>query len=68
MNNALLPLGRAAGFVGLFLCLASGIARLAGLHWFAGFETVTILQAGIAGLALGCFCLLLFLTRGAGKS
>ena len=63
MNNLLLWLGRSAGVVGLILCLLSGATRLAGRHWFGDFEALTVLQAGIAGMVLGCFCLLLLLTQ-----
>lgn len=67
MNAKLLPLGRLAGALGFVLCLAAGLARLAGMHWFAGFEIVTVLQIGIGGMVLGCFCLLLVLTCPAAK-
>ncbi|MDP3540736.1 MAG: hypothetical protein Q8S26_18710 [Azonexus sp.] len=67
MNNSIATLGRAAGFVGILLCVASSIARLAGMHWIGSFETVTVLQAGVAGMTLGCFCLLFVLTRDIGK-
>ena len=62
MNATLLPLGRLAGFIGFILCLVAGLARLAGTHWFAGFEIVTLLQIGIGGMVFGCFCLLVVLT------
>ncbi|HMT80834.1 MAG TPA: hypothetical protein PKD66_10710 [Azonexus sp.] len=68
MNHSLLLLGRSAGLLGLLLSLISGTTRLAGVHWLAGFEALTILQAGIAAMVLGCFCLLLVLTQNGGKS
>ncbi|MBK7646857.1 MAG: hypothetical protein IPJ12_06785 [Betaproteobacteria bacterium] len=68
MNSSLLLLGRSSGLLGLALCLISGITRLAGVHWLAGFETLTILQAGIGGMVLGCFCLLLVLTQNGGNT
>jgi len=64
MDNALLMIGRLAGILGALLCLASGIARLAGIRWIGTFEALTGLQAGIAGMVLGCFCLLLALSKG----
>jgi len=67
MNNFLVLLGRSAGLVGLILCLVSGFSRLAGMHWFGGFETVTVLLAGIGGMVFGCFCLLFALTPYGGK-
>ena len=68
MNSSLLLLGRSSGLLGLALCLISGITRLAGVHWLAGFETLTILQAGIGGMVFGCFCLLLVLTQNGGNT
>ncbi|HLO61346.1 MAG TPA: hypothetical protein VK165_00115 [Azonexus sp.] len=62
MNAPLLPLGRLAGSIGFLLCFVAGLARLAGTHWFAGFEVVTVLQIGIGGMVFGCFCLLVALT------
>jgi len=65
MDKFLLPVGRLAGLLGLLLCLVSGLLRLSGQHWIGGFETLTLLQGGIAGMVLGCFFLLLALTKNA---
>lgn len=67
MKKSLVVIGQLAGLVGIALCVGSGVARLSGMHWLGRFETLTILQAGIAGLALGCFCLLLALTKDLGQ-
>jgi hypothetical protein len=64
MDNALLLLGRLAGIIGTLLSLSAGLARLSGMHWFGSYESLTVLQGGMAGLLFGCFCLLL---RIAGK-
>lgn len=63
MDKLIALVGRLAGIVGALLCVVSGAARLGGLHWLAGFEAQTIMQAGIAGMTLGCFCLLLVLSQ-----
>lgn len=63
MLNLLRQTGRAAGAAGFLLCLLAGLARLGGWHWLGGYETVTLLQAGIGGMVFGCFCLLLILTE-----
>ncbi len=68
MLNLLRQSGRLAGATGFLLCLFAGLARLAGWHWIGGFETLTLLQTGIAGLILGCFCLLLYLTGNTGRT
>ena len=62
MSNILHQTGTLAGFSGLLTCLFAGGARLTGIHWLMGFEIVTLLQIGIGGMVLGCFCLLLVLT------
>ena len=67
MKNSMVMIGRIAGMFGIALCACSGIARLAGIHWIGDFETLTILQTGIAGMILGCFCLLLALTKDLGN-
>lgn len=58
MDGFLLLLGRAVGFAGVLLCVIAGVARLIGNFWLAGFELGTLLQAGIAGVGIGCFLLL----------
>ncbi len=62
MPDTLRSLGTLAGIAGLLLCLFAGALRLGGQHWLMGFEIVTLLQIGIGGMVLGCFCLLLVLT------
>lgn len=61
--EALLKLGWLSGIVGVLLCVASVGIRLGGEFWFAGFQVGTLLQAGIAGIVFGCFCMLGYLTR-----
>lgn len=62
MPNTLRSFGTLAGIAGLLICLFAGALRLGGQHWLMGFEIVTLLQIGIGGMVLGCFCLLLVLT------
>lgn len=68
MINLLRLTGRLTGGAGLLIAVLAVLARLAGRHWLAGFETLTLLQAGIAGMVAGCFCLLLVLTDSTGHS
>ncbi len=63
MEGLLLLLGRAAGLLGLLVCLASGLVRLSGKFYLAGFQLATLLQAGIGLTVAACFLLLLVLTR-----
>lgn len=62
MDKVLLWCGRLAGLLGFLLCLVSGAIRASGAFWIGSFQAGTVLQAGIAALVFGCFCLLLFLT------
>jgi len=61
--NALHKLGWAGGLLGVALCLTSVGARVAGKFWLAGFQTGTLLQAGIAAMVFGCFCFLAVLVE-----
>lgn len=63
MDALLLALGRVAGMGGVALCIIGGAVRLSGRHWLAGFEALTLLQAGIAGMTLGCLCFLALLVH-----
>jgi energy-converting hydrogenase Eha subunit C len=59
MENLLVMLGRLAGFAGVALCLVAGLARILGNFYLGGFSVISLLQAGMAGLLIGCFLLLL---------
>jgi hypothetical protein len=61
MENLLFMLGRLAGIIGLVTCVVAGLARLLGHFYLAGFSVASLLQAGIGGLLIGCFALLLAL-------
>lgn len=61
--NSLLWLGRIAGTGGALLCILGVIFRLRGEYYVSGVQVGTLLQAGIAALVFGCFCLLVVLTR-----
>ena len=59
MNDVLVLVGRLAGIAGALICLVAGVARLLGNFYLLGFSASTLLQAGMAGLLIGCFALLL---------
>ena len=61
--EALLKLGWLAGIVGVLLCIVGIGVRLSGAFWIGGFQVGTLLQAGVAGLVFGCFCMLAYLTQ-----
>lgn len=58
MNDFLLLLGRIAGIAGLLLCVIAGATRILGSFYLGQFQTGTLLQIGVAALAVGCFFLL----------
>ena len=68
MNNLMLMVGRLAGLGGLLLCIVSFGARMTGKYFLAGFQVGTLLQAGIAIMVVGCFCLLWTLAKGSKDS
>lgn len=61
--DIVLKLGWAAGIAGALLCIAGIAVRLSGVYVFGGFQVGTLLQAGIASMVFGCFCLLAVQTR-----
>jgi len=67
MYNLLLKLGQIAGIGGTLFCVVAVLARLSGMHWMGGFETLTLLQGGIAAMTFACLCLLSVLAKGAAK-
>ena len=64
MENLLVMLGRLAGIAGAVLCVVAGFARILGHFYLGGFSVASLLQAGMGGLLIGCFLLLLATQRG----
>jgi hypothetical protein len=58
MNSVLLRGGQLIGLLGILLMLVSVYARLAGKFTFGGYQTGTLLLAGIGAVVVGCFLLL----------
>ena len=58
MNKLLLSAGRVSGFGGILLCIVALGMRLSGQFFLANFQVTTLLQAGVAAMVAGCFCLL----------
>lgn len=61
--DILIKLGMIAGLGGVLLCIVGAASRLSGAYWLGSFQVGTLLQAGIAAMVFGCFCLLTALTR-----
>lgn len=58
MDALLVRGGQLVGLLGIVLMFVSAAARLAGHFWIGGFQTGTLMQAGIGAVILGCFLLL----------
>lgn len=56
--NLMMRGGQLAGSIGVVLMLLAVGTRLGGRYVVGGFESGTLLQAGIAATAAGCFGLL----------
>jgi len=64
MNSFLLLRGgQLAGLVGMAMIFASVLVRLAGRYTFGGFQTGTLMLAGIGAVGVGCFLLLWLLAE-----
>ncbi len=47
MENVIRYAWRIGAFLGVLLCLASGVLRLEGLSVFLGFELITLFDVGV---------------------
>lgn len=63
MERVLIWIGRAAGVLGVLLCALGAGARLAGQFWLGSFQSVTLLQGGVAAMVFGCLCFLAVLVN-----
>lgn len=63
MDGMLIWLGRAAGLLGVLLCAVGAGARVTGSFWVGSFQSVTLLQGGMAAMILGCLCFLAVLVN-----
>lgn len=63
MENLLTQLGRSAGIIGTLVCVVAVLARLAGSHRLGSFETLTLLQGGMAVMIFACLCFLAVLVQ-----
>ena len=54
MQALLLWIGRLAGVIGVIVCAGAFFARLGGTWTLGSFQVGAVLQAGMAGMLLGC--------------
>jgi hypothetical protein len=59
MNELFFMGGRLVGILGVVVCIVAIVLRLLGYFSVLGFSTGALLQAGMAGVLIGCFLLLL---------
>jgi hypothetical protein len=59
MGSTLLLIGRVLGALGVLACAIAVVTRVAGQYYLLGVEAGSLLQAGTAAVAIGCFALLL---------
>jgi hypothetical protein len=67
MQNYILLAGRAAGVLGILMCVVAAAARVTGHFYLGGLSAETLLQAGTAGAAIGNFLLLVARSWGQGQ-
>lgn len=56
-------LGRLAAVAGVLLSAVSGILRLQGHYWIAGFQAGTLLLGGMTLMMFACLCYLVLIER-----
>lgn len=56
-------LGRLSAVAGVLLSAISGLLRLQGHFWLAGFQAGTLLLGGIALMVFACLCYLVLIER-----
>ncbi len=54
MKNLIEQLGNATAFIGILLCLVSGIVRVTGSFHLLGYAAMTIFTAGTAIMVFAC--------------
>ena len=54
MMDVLLWLGRIGGIAGVVVTAIALLARLTGLYWVAGVQSVTLFTGGTALMVFGC--------------
>jgi type IV secretory pathway VirB2 component (pilin) len=62
MQQLLTLTGHIAAIVGILICFASGMARIAGHYHLAGYESTTLFTVGIGLMVFACLVKLETLT------
>ena len=62
MNNLIAKGGCAIGALGVAVTVASGVWRVSGHYYLAGFEAMTLFVGGMGLILIGCYAMLHVLT------
>lgn len=54
MKQLIDTLGTAAGVAGVLVCVGSGLMRMTGGYYLAGFELTTLFNAGVGMMVFAC--------------
>ncbi|CAA0123453.1 Uncharacterised protein [Halioglobus japonicus] len=54
MYKNLVLAGSIAGILGALTCLITGLARMAGFYYLAGYQSTTLFTAGIGLMVFAC--------------
>lgn len=54
MSNLLRLVSFLTGYLGAAVCTASGLARIAGMFYIAGYQSTTLFSAGVALMVFAC--------------
>jgi len=54
MKQLMDVVGRLSALLGVLVCAVSGVSRVTGSYYLAGFEVLTLLQGGIALMVFAC--------------
>ena len=54
MQDKLMLAGTIAGVIGVIICSISGLARVAGEYYLAGYQSTTIFNVGVGLMVFAC--------------
>lgn len=54
MKQLIDTLGTVAGVAGIVICIGSGLMRVSGSYYVAGFELTTLFNAGVGMMVFAC--------------
>lgn len=55
MQNLLTSVATLSGYAGALVCLVTGLSRIAGQHYIAGYQSTTLFTVGMAMMVFAVF-------------